>query len=145
MCSLVGLSVGHNFLKGHGIRYTSNVLSEHMFMILTYTLRFSAAHLRPNDTSRFHGANERISIDNFAQVIKQVYSDTALKVALAKFNYYFYYQQNHYDNYRRYMIICIFFSSNCHCNYSKYFYTNTFYNQLIMIIFCCNKGVFSRI
>ena len=31
-------------------------------------LRFTPAFLTPNDTARFHGINERISVDNFNQV-----------------------------------------------------------------------------
>jgi len=41
----------------HYLNFTSNIY------------RFSPVFITPNDTSRFHGINERISVDNFAQVV----------------------------------------------------------------------------
>ena len=38
--------------------------------IIVFISRFSPAFITSNDTTRFHGINERISVNNFAQVVQ---------------------------------------------------------------------------
>jgi carboxypeptidase PM20D1 len=43
--------------------------SRHMLPIADHVYRFSPVRVKETDLSRFHGTDERISIENYAQMI----------------------------------------------------------------------------
>jgi carboxypeptidase PM20D1 len=44
--------------------------AKHMLALSDNVYRFAPVHARPQDLARFHGTNERISIENYAQMIR---------------------------------------------------------------------------
>jgi carboxypeptidase PM20D1 len=47
----------------------ANTDTRHYQQLSDNTFRFSPTFLRKNDLDRFHGLDERISVENYAQVI----------------------------------------------------------------------------
>ncbi|MCB2008755.1 MAG: hypothetical protein KDH93_27345, partial [Rhodoferax sp.] len=44
--------------------------SRHFLGISDHVFRFSPVRAKPEDLARFHGTNERISVDNLAELIR---------------------------------------------------------------------------
>ena len=48
----------------------ANTDTKHYLHLTDHDYRFSPALIRQNDTKRFHGFNDKISVDNFAQIVE---------------------------------------------------------------------------